>query len=152
MNKQTIIIHAESQRAACQLILANLPADGSMQVVISAYAKPGSAKQRGAYWGVRMAEIADQAWWEGRQYSPNVWHQYFKERFLPDKETPGITLDGYLKWVELPNGTLSMIGSTERLTSKGRAEYMEQVEAFAVMELGVRLSDLKSRDVTDTRR
>lgn len=143
MIKQTIIICAESQRTACQRILANLPADGSMQVVISPYVKPGSAKQRGAYWGVRMAEIADQAWWEGRQYSPKVWHQYLKERFLPDKDEDGITLSGYLKWVELPNGTLSMIGSTERLTAKGRAEYMEQVEAFAGLELGVRFSELR---------
>lgn len=143
MNKQTIILHAECQRMACRRILDNLPADGSMQVTISPYIKPGSAKQRGAYWGVRIAEIADQAWWEGRQYSPKVWHQYLKERFLPDKEEDGITLAGYEKWVELPNGTLSMIGSTERLTAKGRAQYMEQVEAFAGIELGVRFSELR---------
>lgn len=142
--KQLIVFRAESQREACQKIIRHLPVDGSMQVTISPYVKPGSAAQRRTYWGVRMGEVADQAWWDGRQYPAPVWHQFFKERFLPDAPEEGITLPGYCKWMEMPGGELRMMGSTERLTMRGRYEYQMRVEAFCAGEFGVRFSEIKS--------
>ena len=144
MTQQIITLHAESQRESCRRIIDNLPLDGSMQVVIRPYVKPGSQAQRGAYWAVRLAEIADQAWLDGRQYPAPVWHEYLKQRFLPDYHDDEITLPGYVKWMEMPGGELKMVGSTEKLTAKGRSEYIGWVEAFCALELGVRFSELKS--------
>ena len=146
MSKQQFIFYGQSQRESCLLVISNLPLDGTMQVTIAPYVKPGSAAQRRGMWGVRLAEIAEQAWLDGRQYSPVIWHEHFKHKFLPDANEDGITLPGYQKWVELPGGELQMVGSTERLTTKGRAEYMDRVEAFCGVDLGVRFSEFQRKN------
>lgn len=141
--RQEFHLIGESQREACKRVISNLPLDGSMTVKITPYSKPGSAAQRGAWWGIRLGEFADQAWDNGKQYSVHVWHYLLKERFLPNAPEDGLTLPGYEKWVELPDGSLKMIGSTERLTAKGRAQFMEQVEAFGAQEFGIMFSEIK---------
>jgi hypothetical protein len=40
----------------------------------------------------------------------------------------------------LPDGTLKMVGSTTKLTTKGMSVYFEQLYAYAVSELDVRFS------------
>jgi len=121
-------------------MLNNLPLDGSKEVVIRDYVKPQSHLQRKLMFGVRLEEIAKQAWVNGRQYSVLTWHEYFKEEYLPEKFIEGETLEGYQKWIEMPNGTVRMAGSTTKLTTRGQINYMHQVEAYAAQELGVRFS------------
>jgi len=121
-------------------LMHNLPCDGTIEVVVREYKKPSSHEQRKLMWGIRLAEIAEQAWVDGKQFSKETWHEYLKELYLPEGFIEGETLDGYQKWVELPNGQRHMIGSTTRLTTKGQCIYMEKVEAYSVVELGVRFS------------
>lgn len=121
-------------------MLNNLPLDGSKEVVIREYVKPQSHQQRKLMFGVRLEEIAKQAWIERRQYPVSTWHEFFKEKYLPESFVEGETLEGYQKWIEMPDGTLRMIGSTTKLTTRGQVNYMHQVESFAAQELGVMFS------------
>ena len=58
---------------------------------------------------------------EGMQHSPEVWHTYFKQRF--------IGVDEY----RLPNGkTLQIPKSSAELDTQEFNEYMQKVEEFAM--------------------
>lgn len=119
--------------------LDTLPKDGTIEVLIRPYKRDCTAEQRSLMW-VLLAEIAEQAWVAGKQYDSATWHEYFKELFLPEAETEGMTKDNYRKWVETPAGKRCLVGSTEMLTARGKGEYVTQIEAFATVELGVMFS------------
>ena len=69
-----------------------------------------------------LAQIAEQAVVNGRQYDAEVWHELMKKKFI------GL--------VELPDG--SVIGqSSAKLTTAQFSEFCAQVEAFACTELSV---------------
>lgn len=122
----------------CIAMVYNLPLDGSMEVVVRQYVRKRRDIANALYW-VRLAEISEQAWLGGRQYSPEIWAEYMKAQYLPEQYEEGITLDGYEKYAILPDGSRSVIGSTTKLTTKGFAEYLTQVEVFGA-ELGVQFS------------
>lgn len=84
---------------------------------------PRSLDQNARYWsrGV-LWQIADQARVGGQKYTPELWHELFKKMFL------GVE--------QLPDG--SVIGkSSTKLTVSEFSKFIEQVEAYAVTELGV---------------
>lgn len=139
MTPQKFRIISDQQVQALRTILSNLPKDGTVEVVVRPYKKDCTAEQRSLMW-VRLAEIAEQAWVAGKQYDSDTWHEYFKKQYLPEAFVDGMTKDKYRKWTELPNGERVLVGSTEGLTTKGKAEYMTQIEAFAAVELGVQFS------------
>jgi hypothetical protein len=90
---------------------------------------------------VRLGEIAEQAWVGGRQYAADLWHEFCKEKFLPDEAGPTKrTRKGYRKYDYLPNGRRDLVGSTTLLTTFGMHEYMEQLTAYGAGELGVMFS------------
>lgn len=122
----------------CLAMVTNLPLDSSMEVVIRPYVRKRKDEQSALYW-VRLAEISEQAWLGCRQYSPEIWAEYMKAKYLPEQYEQGITLDGYEKYATLPDGSRSVIGSTTKLTTRGFANYLTQVEAFGA-ELGVLFS------------
>lgn len=86
--------------------------------------------QNRRYWGNGvLAQIAEQAVVNGRQYDAEVWHEQFKRQFI------GVE--------ELPDG--SVIGkSSAKLTTAQFSEFCEQVEAYAATSLGVTFYDLDS--------
>ena len=118
----------------------NLPCDGSQEVVIRPYKKPSSDQQRRRMFGYVVGEISSQACLQGKQYSPKVWHEYLKAKFLPESFKVGITREGYVKYLEMPDGSMKMVGSTTQLTTLGHTNYVTECEAFAAQELGVRFS------------
>lgn len=122
----------------CIAMVSNLPLDNSMEVVIRKYVKKRMGEQSALYW-VRLAEISNQAWINGKQYSPEIIAEYCKAKFLPEQFEEGITLEGYEKYATLPDGSVSVIGSTTMLTTKGFANYLTQVEVFGA-SLGVQYS------------
>lgn len=122
----------------CITMVNNLPLDGSMEVVVRPYVRKRRDEANALYW-VRLAEISEQAWIGGRQYSSEIWAEYCKAKMLPEQYEQGITLDGYEKYAILPDGSRSVIGSTTKLTTRGFADYLTQVEAFGA-ELGVLFS------------
>jgi len=119
-------------------MLHNMPVDGSQECVLRPYVRKRRDEANAMYW-VRLAEISSQAWLQGKQYTPEIWAEYMKAQYLPEVFTEGDTLDGYQKYAEMPDGSIKMIGSTTRLTTRGFNNYLTQVEAFGA-ELGVRFS------------
>jgi hypothetical protein len=77
---------------------------------------------------------------EGKRYSEEVWHEILKARFLPDQPTDGITLKGYKKWLEMPDGSMHLVGSTTKLTTRGFSKYLEDCMAWGASELGIRFT------------
>jgi hypothetical protein len=133
---QMIIITQQSQQNALTRI-ANLPTDGSVEIVIQPKTEARSQSQNAKQWADVLAQISSQAWVQGKQFSPEVWHDYLKRMFLPESYDPELTRDGYIKWADLPDGSLKCVGSTTKLTKKGFSQYMTQVEVYAIQELGV---------------
>jgi hypothetical protein len=81
--------------------------------------KPSRSLEQNARYWVAIHEIAEQISIEGRKYTPQVWHRYFKERYLPGRI------------VELPYGQITEAEpSTTDLTLDEFSEYIERVLQF----------------------
>lgn len=87
---------------------------------------------------MRVGEIANQAWMNGKQFNADVWHRYLKLEIMQETVT---LKDGSVvsKWIELPNYQLDVI-STTKLEKKCFAEYTLLVEVFGA-GLGVKFKD-----------
>jgi len=101
------------------------------RLVLTCKLRTRTVPQNRRYWGRGvLAQVAEQATVGGRLYSAESWHEVFKRQFL------GV--------IELPNG--EVIGkSSKDLTTAEFCEFCDQVEAYAVTELGVRFIDLDPR-------
>lgn len=89
-----------------------------------------SHPQNARYW-LLLHAIADKLKPQGVSYSPEVWHNYCKSKFLGCDD------------VKLPNGkTLSLPRSSADLDVAEFTAYMEQVEAWA-SEHDVWLADME---------
>lgn len=74
--------------------------------------------QNAKYWAT-IHDISDHIRIDGKQYLPQVWHTYFKERFLPSKI------------IELPYGHVTEVEpSTTDLTKEEFSEFVESVIQF----------------------
>lgn len=113
--------------------------DVDWQVTIEPFKAKRSQPQNRYLWAALLGDFVEQGFFEGRQFSQEVWHEFLKRQFLPEYENPEETLPGYQKWSELPGGELLMVGSTTKLTKTGFQNYMEKCYAFGC-ELGVRFS------------
>jgi hypothetical protein len=83
--------------------------------------------QNARYWGKGvLAQIAEKT--PGKKYSAEIWHELFKRMFI------GVE--------QLPNG--QVIGKSSTKLSKAEfCAFSDEVEAYAIMELGVVFEDLK---------
>lgn len=95
--------------------------DKPLAVNVSQHKDKRHNQQNRLYWS-HLKQIANQAMFDGKQYSDECWHEHFKGEFL-----------GY---VDLPNSR-KMAESTTKLNVTDFAKYVNQVEAYAVSELGV---------------
>lgn len=103
-----------------------LQAGKKMVLVVSL--RKRTAKQNKRYWGKGvLAQIAEQATTNGKLYKAEIWHEYFKRKFI------GI--------IELPDGTYQGQSSTGLNTAEFCA-FSDQVEAYAATDLGVEFVDL----------
>lgn len=122
-------------------LLPNLPLDEKkpLQVVIQEEEKPRKLSQNDLMWAGPLRDIAEQAWYQGRQFSADLWHELFKIMYLPEDDDPDLeelVMKGYRKWDYLPNGNRVCVGSTTKLKVKGMAQYITQIEAHGA-DLGV---------------
>lgn len=123
-----------------QKALGKLPTDRSMEVVIQKHVKKRTQGQNRYQWKAILGDISRQVRIDGKAFTPAIWHEHLKGMFLPDEASDELTLPSYVKWQEMPDGTLKMVGSTTKLTTKGMSIYFEQLYAYAVTELDVRFS------------
>lgn len=133
-----ILLRAEMQRDAAIALLRNLPLDASkpLELVVREEVKARKPDQNALMWAGPLKDIAQQAWVDGRQYRDVVWHEHFKEMFLPDEFDADLCKEGYRKYDFTPAGKRVLVGSTTELTVKGFSQYLEQVYAFGA-NLGV---------------
>ena len=119
---------------------APIDSDKPLEVIIREEQKGRSLSANALMWAGPLNDIATQAWVHGRQYSALIWHEYFKEKFLPDFPDLTQVKEGYRKYEETPDGKRILIGSTQKLTKHGFSLYMEQIYAYGA-DLGVRFSE-----------
>ena len=119
---------------------APIDSDKPLEVIIREEQKGRSLSANALMWAGPLNDIASQAWVHGKQYSALIWHEYFKEKFLPDFPDLTQVKEGYRKYEETPDGKRILIGSTQKLTKHGFSLYMEQIYAYGA-ELGVRFTE-----------
>lgn len=77
-----------------------------------------SLEQNALYWDT-VHTIARNCWIDGKQYTPQVWHVYFKQRFLPGRI------------IELPGGQIMEAEpTTTDLTVEEFSNFIEEVMQF----------------------
>jgi hypothetical protein len=122
--------------------IQNAPIDieRPLEVIIREEQKGRSLSANALMWAGPLNDIATQAWVHGRQYSALIWHEYFKEKFLPNFPDPKQVKEGYMKYEETPDGRRVLTGSTNKLTKYGFSLYIENIYVYGA-ELGVRFSE-----------
>lgn len=134
MNRQefkarTIRLVGQVQLDSAMRLLPNLPIDPDkpLELIIREEKKVRGLDANAYYW-VRIGEISEQAWFSGKQFNSDTWHEYAKRNIMPET----VTIKGgdvVSKWVESPDGALHVM-STTVLEKKCFAEYVTAVEAF----------------------
>ena len=98
-----------------------------------------TSAQNSFYWAT-LAAISEQIRPQGQAHDQDVWHHYFKARFLPGR------------MIELPNGqVMESEPTTTGLTKAQFSDYVEQVLAWATNH-GLQMTDEMSvlRVTSDT--
>jgi hypothetical protein len=129
---RSILLVGDMQKETAKLLIDHAPTDriNPVEFVLREPVKARRADQNALMWSGPLADIAAQAYVEGRTYSAEVWHEYFKEQYLPEEYDAELCKEGYVKWAMRPDGKRALVGSTTQLTVKGFALYLTQIEAY----------------------
>ncbi len=125
-----ILRNPEIRRRAMEAIKA-LPLNEVWECDLKPWKGTRSQEQNALYW-VRLTEISEQLFPDGKHYDAEVYHEYLKGRFLGKLQ---ITMDEN-------DETVFVNKSTTKLKVSDFADYMTQVEAWGV-EHGVKFSDFR---------
>jgi hypothetical protein len=131
--QRRILLRTRDQVDRVLALVQNLPLDQNkpLEVLIREEVRARKLDQNALMWVGPLADIAAQAWVDGRQFSAEVWHEFAKKEFLPDDFDAELCKDeNYRKWDFDPSGDRVLVGSTTQLTVKGFAQYLEQLHAF----------------------
>lgn len=135
---RSIVLVSDLQVNTAINLINNLPLDPDrpLEILIRERPKVRGLDQNGLYWK-RLGEIAQQAWFNQKQFNTNLWHEHCKAHIMSDEIT---TKDGEVrsKWIELPDGTTTVISTTD-LEKGCFAQYTTEVEVFGA-GLGVHFS------------
>ncbi len=112
--------------------------------VIREPVKARKLDQNALMWAGPLKDLSQQAWVQGRTYSPEVWHEHMKRANLPEGDEEEFARlvkspETYRKWDHTPDGERGLVGSTTQLTVYGMSQYLEQLYAFGA-GLGVMFS------------
>jgi len=143
--KRTFFLREERNRDTLLGLIRNLPLseDKPMQVTVEPYKRPRKLDQNALLWKL-LTEISEQLFIEGRQFSAETLHHYFKVQFLPEEFNYEECLAGYEKWSYDPSGDRVLIGSSTQLTVRGFSSYIEAITAFAA-NMGVEFHTREER-------
>ena len=135
---RTIVLVGLMQKDTARSLLEQAPIDmhKPLELVIREQQKERKLDQNSLMWVSQLADISAQAYVNGRTYSAELWHEFFKREYLPDEYDPELCKEGYRKWDYSPGGERVLIGSTTELTINGFAQYLTQIEAHGA-SLGV---------------
>jgi hypothetical protein len=132
----------EHALATLEKLLPSLPRDPKhvIEVVVQEEPRKRGLDANALMWAGPLKDMATQAYVEGRTFSAEVWHDFFKREFLPEQYDPELCKsDAYRKWDFDPGGNRVLVGSTTDLTVRGFSEHLEQVFAFGA-NFGVEFS------------
>lgn len=137
-NTRSVLLVGEIQRETAIQVIKNAPLDPikPLEIVVREQVKVRKPDQNSLMWSGPLKDIAEQGWIDGRRFSAEVWHSFFKAEFLPEQHEEGITKEGYRKYDIDPAGNRVLVGSTTQLTVRGFSDYLEQVYAHGA-SLGV---------------
>lgn len=125
MNKVFILREDRNAQALWAFLKANwkalAEAGKPLQVTIGPEVTKRSLQANKRYWAILRC-IQDTGWIHGQQFTQEAWHEYLKRKFIGCLDLPGGQVVGM---------------SSAKLTVDEFQTYMQQVEAFAVTELGV---------------
>lgn len=92
-----------------------------LAVTIAEHKSKRSNEQNRLYWAT-LNDIAAHAWVDGKQHSAEVWHEYFRRRFIGMEELPG-------------GGNCGI--STTTLTVPEMAGYITRIQVYAAETFGI---------------
>lgn len=135
---KTIVLIGSMQKDTARILLEQAPIDmhKPLELVIREQQKARKLDQNALMWVSQLADISAQAYVNGRTFSAEVWHEFYKREYLPEEYDHELCKEGYRKWDYAPDGERVLIGSTKELTIKGFAQYLTQIEAHGA-SLGV---------------
>lgn len=136
--ERKFLLSTQDVRDRAVALIGNLPLDEirPLELVIREKVDARKLSQNNYMW-MRLGEIAEQAYFEGRRFASDIWHEHCRREVMPEEIT---TKDGIVrsKWIELPRGGTTIISTTE-LEKKCFADYCTMIEAFGA-SLGVKFS------------
>ena len=114
-------------RAQAIRAIQSIPPNEVMDFTLVPHKSTRSLEQNARYWSL-LTEISEQLKPEGREYSPETWHEYMKARFIG-------------KDVVIVDGEPFLIAKTStKLKVAEFSDFMAQVEAWGV-EHGVKFTE-----------
>lgn len=106
-------------RSAYDLCQQLMGEGAAYELVLRPMKSKRSIEQNKRYW-LLLREIAATAWLNGRQFSDETWHEFFKRTFIGCDE------------IAMPDGTTELRGiSTTKLKVDEFGDYMLQIEQWA---------------------
>lgn len=109
-------------------------ADRKVRVRVEELEDDRSIQQNSFYWAACLKEISEQASIGGQKWAIDAWHELFKRQFL-GFEIKKVKVAGRKKAT-----IIRRLRSTTRLPVTKFSKYLDEVQAFATTELGVRFS------------
>lgn len=104
------------------------------RVLVQEHEEDRTAQANRYYWGACLREISEQASINGQRYTIDAWHELFKRQFL-GFEIVKVKVAGRKK----PT-IIRRLRSSTKLKVRGMSKFIDEVQAFAAAELGVRFS------------
>ena len=123
MTPRSFTIDSTERRARALALLAKLPVEPAWELLVRNYDPKRSVDANKRLWALHQAAA------QVTGYSVDEMHDYCKHRFLPHST---ISVGGVKQEVS---------GSSAKLSKKAFRDFMDQVEAFYISELGVFLGD-----------
>lgn len=130
MYREFVIRNPDIWQAFCAVVKSNAKsfADNGnpFRIILTTDSAKRNELQNRRYWGYLLKNIAEQAWVNGKQFDKDIWHEYLARKF------------GVLEEIILPDGEIiTRRKSTTQMTVSEFGEYMENVESYAALSLGV---------------
>jgi len=130
MYREFVLRNPNIWTAFCAVIKGNAQAFADkgtpIRLIVTTEEAKRNTAQNARLWGYLYKTISQQAFVNGKQYDSDVWHEMFARKF------------GVCDELTLPDGEIiTRRKSTTQMSVSEFGEYMENVQSYAAMNLGV---------------